>query len=176
MNTDINLLGGKESQQGNVFSTLIKRVAIFLLVIVVLLSVVFFILKSGSQLSNLQAEEGELITQLSKFNVKIAKYLFIDDRLKSSQTIVAKRPNFDKSITLLKKDIPVTISLDSLSLSQHEFSLTLSSVGISGMHEYLEKVQNELSKDPMVTSLTIDNVSYDNKNNRYSVTIFGELQ
>lgn len=175
MNQDINLLGQKSGPVQSAFARIIRIIAISLLSIVVCITLLFFFLKAQSSLFDLQQEEGALISELNRLNVKSAKFLFIKDRLGTANTIMVGRPNLDEPFSLLKRDLAPELSVARLMLTQKEFSLTVESTSLAVMHAYVEKIEKETKSEKLLKTVKIDNVSFDQKNYKYSVTIAGQL-
>lgn len=176
MSQDINLLTKSGVIQQNNLSRIIRAIAISLLSIVAFLALLFFFLKSQSSLFDLQQEEGALITELNRLNVKSAKFLFIKDRLGSANTVIAGRPDLDTPFSLIKRDIGSGLSVTRLSLTQEEFALTIESFSVASLHEYVEKLEKEIKLEKLLKTIRIDNVSFDQKNNRYSLTVQGQFK
>lgn len=175
MNQDINLLGRVSGPVQDKFARIIRIIAISLLSIVAALSILFFFLKAQSSLFDLQQEEGALVSELNRLNVKTAKFLFIKDRLGTANTLVLTRPNLDESFSLLKRDLLPGLSMTRLSLAQKEFSVTIESGSIASLHAYVDKFEKETKNEKLFKSVMIDNISFDQKNYKYSVTIAGQF-
>lgn len=177
MDENINLLGGKQPPKDQErFIPIVRNISIGLLGLVVCLTVLFFILKSQSSLPTLEAQQKQLISTLNTQNLKVGKFLFIKDRINVSKQISTSRFAVDVPLGTLKKSLMPGILLDRLTLDKQSFSLTIGSNSIGIMHNYLENFQLTTAKDPIFKRITLEGVTYDEKNNRYTVLIQGELK
>src|SRR5260370_33643640 len=100
MNKGINLLKTEKKISVAVASqklNIIRLIAVGLLFATSALSTVLFLLIVLSPLPDLQKQEKTLLATISQSHPDIAKLFLINDRLKSSDTIINKRNKFEQS-------------------------------------------------------------------------------
>lgn len=176
MSEEINLLGNSNTRSGDRFAVIMRRVSLSFLTLVAFLSILFFFLKANSSLSRLQTEESALVSQLESLKIKTAKFLFIKDRLGSSQTLMAGRLDLDKSLSVLQKGIGEGLFVVRLTLTKNDYLISLESGSLSKMHAYVDTFEKETSKNAIFKTAKIDGITFDQKNAKYSVTIQGTLR
>lgn len=173
MDSNINLLSNKTQVAENGFPRILRWVAISLMTIVVVVSLLLFFLKVNSKIPTLKAEQARLTAQLTTQSTKTAKYLLLNDRLKNSAEIINNRPVLMDKLKVLKQDVPLDVQVQNFSISKKEFSLTVTSPSLEAMNTYLNRVEENTAKDPIFSFYSMQSLTFDEKNNRYSITSQG---
>lgn len=172
MNNDINLLPTTGKNVGQeIHLQRYKSIAFTILTITILTSVGIFLLSFDPTLSIIKKQENQVRTNLVYSQNKIGKYFFIKDRLKEIKTVLDKRTTYDTVITTIQAQMPNDISIDNVSISQKKMMISLSSTSLSSINTFLDKITDLFVQKNVFKTLTINNITVDEKAGKYSLSL-----
>lgn len=137
MNKDINLAVKKQSSSEKKIIVIFWVTAVIFLIVTLFLSIFLFFFKTQSSFSSIKNEEATLSSNFLALSDKIAKYIFISDRLKSISDIILKRSSFDEVIDLVLKQTPQNINTSSLTIDKNTIGIQLSSSSLLAIDSML---------------------------------------
>jgi hypothetical protein len=118
--------------------------AVVLSVAVILIAVM---LGLKLQYGNLEAEERELMTSINSQAEKKLQMLIVAERAQGIQSLYSRRGDLDKKLSELIEIFPPSITIDSLSAENSQFTLTLRSSNLEEMNSILEEDLPEFTKN-----------------------------
>lgn len=173
MNKDINLIRSKTQTP---FAVLLDKISIIRLLsfgtlfIVSALSICFFLLVSFSPLPNIQKEEKQKIAVLQSLRTRTSTLLGVQDRLINIQTFLPARPNLDRFIQSLKKQLATDLSMDTLQIDHKTIDITVSTPSLESLNSFLTSLEKNDS-DPLYSRVTVNQLMTDIKSNKYIVRL-----
>lgn len=178
MPKDINLLPQKKLGFLEKEQTIIFFRAVAILSILILISSFFGIIILGKNysLDNIQKQQTDVRLQLSKVKNKINNQLILVDRIKRIQSILNTRVLLNGQISLIQKQIPPGIQIQSLQISKASFDMTISSPSLLNLKAFLDSLTTSVQKNSLIKKLTIQNVAVDTSTGLYTVSLEGVLK
>lgn len=173
MNKEINLVASKRKQSITEERTLqiTQIVAIIVMVLVSVLSLLFFFLNQNSPLPQLKQQEESLISNITVLHPKIAQYLILKERLRLIDTVLSTRTSFDTAILQITQALPLSVTVSSFTLNQKTISLTLISPSLKDAETFVNAMTDKVTNKQLFKRLTIDNIIADEKSGKYTVLI-----
>jgi|SRR6185369_2944653 len=174
MNKGINLFKTEKKISVAVASqklTVLRLVAIGLLFCTSAFSIILFLLIVLSPLPDLQKQEKTLLATISGSHPDIAKLFLINDRLKSSETIIDKRQNFDKSLSLIKQRMSSDVSITAITMNKSTISITVSSSSLSSLDNFLNSLVDAVDSKKDFSKVTMTNFLADEVRDNFFLTI-----
>jgi len=177
MSSEINLLPQKRlgffTEERILLFTRIGAIAS--VIIVVCVSILFFLLSRDPTLSQQKTDEDQTIAQLNLLQNKTAKYLIIIDRINKIKLLSKQKSHFEDSLTTLVSEIPDTVAISALSLDKSSVSVGVSSSNLSSIGLAIENFSNLISQKKVLKTLTIQGLVTDEKAGTYILTFTGDL-
>jgi Tfp pilus assembly protein PilN len=145
MSKGINLLGAEQQLSakmgvGSRKLKILRAAAVWLLFGISGASVALFLFIALSPLPSVQEEERSALSTLSKYHADIAKILVINDRIKGSEMILAKRTDFDQTLDKIKERLPEDTSITGLSMNSQEIAITVTSSSLASLDAFLNSL------------------------------------
>lgn len=177
MDTEINLLAQKKAQFFSEERVLLitKGLAVGSVVLVLSLSILFFLLSRDPSIVAVQADENQTIAKLTLLQDKTAKYLLIVDRVNKMKAILQKKSTFGTTMTALTKQIPTGSTITNFTLDQQTLSLSLSSSDLSTLGKAMDNFSSLVTSRSVLKSVTIQGLVSDEKSGTYVLSITGVL-
>ena len=171
MNNDINLLSdiNKALEREQRSAKILKIVGLISLIFVGLSSLAVFILGNQFSISSIEAEQKSVLQKISALNKKEAKVFIINNRLKSISDILSKRKDYYRITNSVLQAIPSGISVDKLTVDDKKISLMASSDSLLSLNTLISKLIEMAKRKEIITSLTLNSLSLNQKTSRYSV-------
>ncbi|HYK08856.1 MAG TPA: hypothetical protein VEW42_05145 [Candidatus Eisenbacteria bacterium] len=175
--SDINLLPQKSKKFLSEERLLLgfKIVAVTLVILVVSLSILFFLLSRDGTILAVKNDESRTIAQLTLVQSKTAKYLIIVDRINKIKTLTKKRLSFDTTITTLTQQIPKGVTITSFSLDTKELSLAISTRDLTAIGLLIDNFTQLIGEKKILKTLTIQGLVSDERNGAFILTLTGGL-
>lgn len=161
MNKSINLLPQKSAgyfRERKIISIL--RIVSFLALFALFVAAVsVFFLNRYYSPSNLSGQEEQAMAKNTAVNQKMVKYLYAQDRLKDIKSIVEKRANLDKVILQITQNVPEGITIDGITVTKENVTLSLSSSSLKLSEQVLDTFASLGEKKKLFKSVTLDGLS-----------------
>ncbi len=174
MSKSINLLGIEKQVSAKRISQKIKvlrTIAVSILFLVSGLSIVLFLLIELSPLPTLQKQEQDELAKIAQYHSDIAKYLLIKERLKSSETILAKRSNYDQGLNKIEAKIPEGASITAMKMNRDEFTITVTSTSLTQLDIFLNSLIDAAKKKQDFSKVTLKKFITSQDNGSFSVIL-----
>lgn len=177
MDTEINLLAQKKAQFFSQERLLVitKAGAVVSVVLVLSLSILFFLLSRDPSIVAIQADENQTIAKLTLLQAKTAKYLLIVDRVARIKVLEQKKSTFGSNMTILTKQIPGDATISNFTLDQQSVSVSISSNNLSVLGKTVDNFTALVAQKNVLKSLTIQGIVSDEKGGNYVLSITGIL-
>lgn len=175
MQKEINLLARKNVgflQQEQTI-TVARVIAVFSVILVASSFVALFFLQKNYSLSTIENQQTSVRSRLSLLHDKTIKQLTLIDRTKKIELIIKKRISLADKITLLQKEIPSALTIETLSVSKEAMSITVTSNSLTSLQKFIESLTTLVTKKTLLQKLTIDNVIINQQTGLYSVSVKG---
>jgi hypothetical protein len=173
MNKDINLLGNVK-KPNEVLRTRIRYLrylAVSLLFLVSTASVVLFILIAFSPLPALQKTEQEALTELSQYHPKIAKYLFLNERLTKLQEMMKERRTFSGALLLAEQELPQGASITGAGMEDKTVRITIASKSLLPMDTFINSLIIRTEEKKLISTLRINELGVDEVTGNFELTV-----
>ena len=161
MSKGINLLGAEQQISakmgiGSRKLKILRAVAVWMLFGISGASIALFLFIALSPLPTVQQEEQKVLATLSEHHPDIAKLLLINDRIKGSETILAKRTDYEQTLDKIKNQMPIDTSITGLTMNSQEISVTVTSAPLASLDTFLNNLiaATESKKDFSRITLT----------------------
>jgi len=173
---DINLLGSKRK---NTFAQ--NKIAFFLtlssyilLILVFSFSIALFILNKFSSYEKLEKEKSFVVSELSRYDPKAGKFVFVSSRLLDISNLISRRAYYDKIIELLAKMIPQDVDLESLTISNKSISMSFSSKNLESINSLFDNLVESAQKKVFI-KINLSGLS-SNESGNYSFSLLLNLE
>lgn len=177
MINDINLLVGKDAnylRQKKLLS-LARIIAFTTLGIVAVLSVIVFFLNSQFSLASVKSQEDAVLQNLSSFSKKQAKLFIVNNRITNIATILNRRADYYKILSLILNRVPAEVSINRIEIDKKKISLTVSSNSLSPINILINNFVDMVRKKETITSLVLNSLTLNAKTGRYSISLDASL-
>lgn len=145
------------------------------IILVVSLSILFYLLSRDTTLANVKADESRTIAQLTILQSKTAKYLIIIDRVNKIKTLSQRRSNFDTTMSSVVQLIPNGVSLTNFMMDKDSFTVAVSTTDLSLCGKLINNFSQQIAQKKLFKSLTIESLVTDEKAGTYVLTLDGTL-
>ena len=177
MDANINLLAHKK---GNIFSserTLARARLLAVSCVGLLLSsgIGAFLLTHINTPESLKAQQVVLTQQLMQSKDTAVAQLELLDRLNHIQTIVSNRSSLQDNIALIEKQIPEGVKVNTLELDNKQLNLSVNSPDLTAIDKLISNMTALLHTQKIIKSMTITDVSADQKIGKYILSIDAKL-
>lgn len=168
---DINLLGSKRKNTfaQNKITFFLTLSSYTLLILVFSFSIALFMLNKFSSYEKLEKQKSLVISELSRYDPKAGKFVFVSSRVLDISNLIAKRAYYDKTIDLLSKMIPSDVSLDSLTIANKNISMSFSSGNLESINSLFDNLVDSAQKK-VFSRITLSGLSSDGAGN-YSFSL-----
>lgn len=177
MSNNINLLLKKRAQKNQQERVLIlfKRFSLGCLIITIIMSFILFILAFDPSLASVMQQEDTVLTNLTFSKNKIAKYLFIKNRLESANIILRKRYPMDSSLYTVLQSVPEHTVIDSLDMTDKLLTLRLSSASLTNINTAADNLTSLMKGRKVFRKLTVENIISDARDGVYKLVVQADL-
>ena len=177
MNTEINLL---PQRKGNILTNQqvvnrIRLVALLCVMVTISLSIGVFLLQQVNSPERMKAQESTLTATVNQSKIKAVKQLQLVDRLNHIQTIINNRALLQKNIILVEKQIPDNVTIQTFTLDNKQFNISVLSTNLEDINTFLTNMTNLVHSQKFIKKMTVEDVVADQKTGRYSLSINGVL-
>ncbi len=174
MNESINFL--RNRQTGQVLRekkrvSILRRISIVFLLLVSFFSLLVFFLTTRSSLPTLRKEESALLSNLSPFQTKAGKLLFVESQIKDISGIVEKKSSFDKTIDTVTQAVPQNVLVKSFSIDKKNVVMTVSSSSLLAIDTMFNRLADAVGKKNVFSKITLDSFAIDTKSAYYIVSL-----
>jgi len=175
--SDINLLRNRRNSLEKKEKTLliVRVVAVGLVIITATLAIVLFFLNTDPTLTTVKNQEAALTQSLVANKDIITKQLFLVDRLQHIQTTLPKRNAFEGNIITMQHILPNDVTIDTLTFSKGEMTISVVSVSLSSINSLLDSLATKVASKQFLKSMTVDGVVADSKTGKYFLSIHAIL-
>lgn len=177
MDTEINLLAQKKirffSEERLLLLT--KTTAVVSVVLVLSLSILFFLLSRDPAMVAVQADANQTIAKLTLLQEKSAKYLLIVDRVNKIKSLQRTKNDLGNTISILTKQIPSQADITNLTLDQQTLSIAISASDLSILGKTIDNFTSLITSKSVLKSMTIQGLISDEKGGKYVLSITGVL-
>lgn len=172
--SDINLLSHRRGARSKKPLKFVRIFAIVSLLLVLGISVVFFILKLQSPLVSLEQQEAQFLTQLTTMKKKYENLLILKDRLDRIGKIFELQKDVASKLETITSAVPSGASVDSLSIDEKAIAITLSAQDLNSSDSFLINFVDLSETKRMFKTVTLNELSFDEKTG-YRLTVQGDL-
>jgi hypothetical protein len=176
MSKGINLLGAEQQLSakmgiGSRKLKILRAGAVWLLFGISGASIALFMFIAFSPLPTAQEEERNVLSTLSQYHPDIAKILVINDRIKGSEIILAKRSEFDQTLDKIKKRMPEDASITGLTMNDQEIAVTITSASLSSLDTFLNSLITATESKEDFSKVTLTRFFSNETTKTFSLTI-----
>jgi hypothetical protein len=174
MNEGINLLEPTQKKSSEIFLKRIQTtrfIMVGLLFIVSVASVILFILVTISPLPALQAQEQSLMQTLSQSKSDVVKYELLNERVEAISGVMKKRQSPDQTIALVQSKLPSDSKITAIKSDNKTMSLTIESPSLQSLDTFINGLINYVQEKKFFSNVTLTNLTTDETNNAYAVTL-----
>lgn len=163
--TDINLIKRESTHVAAKRLRILRIVSLFAALVVVLSSVVLFVATRQASLEPIKQEQNALLQNISLLQERAAKLNFLNDRVRNVESIIKERKNYTGAVSIILENLPSNVSTSSLTLSEEDMLLTVTSSSLASINEFLNTTiavseENHLLRDLTIESLTSQERQY----------------
>ncbi len=177
MNKNINLYPrkNKKGEKKKKIEFFLRMGSIVMLISVAFGAAILFFLQSQSAIPSLKEEEQSLISKLSSQHGKTAKYLLINDRLRSITDLTRQRYPMDQLYTVVTEQLPSRVVLNGFSVEKKILVVSASSSSLEALNTFIENTSKLVKDKKFLRKLTLNSLGYDLKSSAYSLTLEADL-
>lgn len=177
MSENINLLSKNRVQNATQQRLLLlcKRLSIFSLLVTAGTSLLFFILTFSPILSNVKEQENTLLQNLNFSEKKIAKYLFVKDRITAAENIIKTRYPVNNLISTIQQQLPEDVHIETIDIEKKTLALKVSSPNLDHLNTALDNITALLHTKKMFRDILLQNIATDNVSQVYSLSLQANL-
>src|SRR5579871_2551872 len=146
MSNNINLLSKDRVQNVSQqkLLLLLKRLSIFCLLVTAGTSLLFFALTLSPVLSNVKQQENTILQNLNFSQNKIAKYLFVKDRVTAAENIVNTRYPLDNVVLTIQQQLPQDAHIETIDIEGKVLNLKATSENLDSLNTIITNITNLL--------------------------------
>lgn len=168
MSKGINLLGAEQRISAKIGSQklkILRATAVWSLFGISGASIVLFLLIALSPLPSLQKQEQDVRAALAQHHPDVAKLLLVNDRLKGSEEILARRGSFNQTLDAIQAKMPEDTEITGLVMNDKEISVTISSASLASLNTFMDRIvaateaKEDFSKVTLIDFFTNQNVN-----------------
>lgn len=174
MNEGINLLDPNKKKSASLAVRRMEGLRLFagsLLFIVAVASVILFILVAISPLPTLQKQQHSLELTLSSSKNDIAKLAYINERTTSIDEVLTKRQSMDQTIALLQSKLAGNTKVSAIRADKNILTVTVESKSLQSLDDFLNGVVGYVKNKQAFSQVTLTELTSDEVNNVYSMTV-----
>lgn len=176
MATEINLLRNRKDTSYEKKVLLGFRIAaVSSLVVVGFIALIVFFIQFRSPLVALQQEQQTLLTSMAQYKEKVTKYLLVSNRLTYIATILANRSTIDETLGQIKEATPTGVNVDTLSIDKKSVEFIAASDSLERIDEFVQNVVEIAEKNDDYMTLSLNSLSYNTVNGKYSISMRAQL-
>jgi Tfp pilus assembly protein PilN len=149
---------------------LLRLLSLSVMLGVIVVSAGLFFLIISSPLPALRREESTAEDRLRSLQTKSGQIFLIRERLGDIATILDNRPLFDVLLERVTAELPTGVTIDAIETNADAFSITVSATSLSPINTFIENIL-VLKEDALFRSVTLSEVSFDEEDPRYRVTL-----
>jgi len=177
MSAEINLLPHKSrgalSEERLILIS--KIVAVALVIVVVSLSILFFLLSRDGTALSVKNDQSRTIAQLTLLQSKTAKYLIVIDRINKIKVLNTKRRTFDTTIAAILNNIPKGTNVTSFVLDPSELSISIATKDLPTIGAIIDNFSQLIAQKKILKTLTVQGLVSDERTGTFILTLTGGL-
>src|SRR5688572_10225393 len=135
--TDINLIKRETSKVAARRLKYLRILAVAVACIVALSSSTLFIATRQNSIDSLKAQQNVLLQNITLFGDKAAKINFLNDRVRNIESVIKERKAYTSTVATILDGLPSNVTTSSLTLSEEDMLLTVSSSSLASVNEFL---------------------------------------
>lgn len=173
MNSDINLLQVKKTNtvlKLNKYKTL-RFIAVSMLFLVSSFSIILFLLILFSPLPRYQQEEKAKLSEIANFHQKIAKLMFVNERLLSINKVIKERPPLSPLLQSFMDKTPTSAAITAVKIENKQITLDFQGRSLPDFERLLEKFKNQSGAGHKFAKVTLTNLYFNRKSNNYFMSL-----
>ena len=174
MNSRINLLPTKKQVPSTASTRRAGRIRLFaisMLFGVSAASLIVFLVVALSPLPTLQQQERNATATLSQYRTDIAKMTLVNDRLKSTSLLLAKRKDFDKALEAVKNKMPDGVTITEVDMTRETVSVTAASSSLALIDTFITNLTNAVAEKKDFKQVSLSKLMVDDQKGIFTVTV-----
>ncbi|MCL5433252.1 MAG: hypothetical protein M1524_04030 [Patescibacteria group bacterium] len=177
MSESINLVANKKNESSRDKKSLkyFRFIAIVFLLSVFLFAISLFIFKTSLGEAALKKQEETLSGNMSSLSDKTVKLLLTQERLRNISDVLKNRSDVNKILDSVMKDMPPSVSINSLSIGKKKVTLIVASYSLYDINVLLDNLQKMSEDKKTFKRLIFDTLSIDDKSGKYSLGVSIDL-
>lgn len=149
--------------------------AVISIVLVLSLSILFFLLSRDPSIEKIKADQSKTIAQLTLLQDKTAKYLIVIDRVNKIKVIEKNKSSFGDTIAAFANLVPSGASITNFTLDKDSLSIAVSAADVSLLGKTVDNYSTLIQQKKLLKSLVVQGLVSDEKGGKYVLTITGGL-
>lgn len=177
MNKSINLLAKKNVHNGyqEKFLQGCNWVAVIFLLLTAGSSLLLFIITLNPSLSSIKQQENNMLTNLSFKQGKIAKYLFIQNRLPAITKIIKTRHHIDSTIAAFQHELPEDVNINTIHIVNKTVSMTVYSNSLVSLNTFFTNMTALVHNKTILKKMVLETISANQGVSFYTLSFKGDL-
>lgn len=177
MSNDINLVSGKSLDVDKQFKNLkiLRYVALTSLLIVAIVSGVFFILTLFLPLNSVKKEQEQTLLGISALHKKLVNSAFISDRITNINGLIKKRKNYPYILEGVFKKIPDDLYIEEIEIFNKRFKLNITGKSLLSLNQYIDYLIKYSSNSVKIKNLEVEGLVYEPNLKQFTITFKTEV-
>jgi|SRR3989344_5242335 len=177
MSANINLVlpKGKDYLEQQKRAKIVNIVATSFPITVGIISLVLFLVTQAINPVSIKKQQEETISKIAKHQDRKIKLFIINDRLDNINELLKGRRNFADNINALLSIMPGEVTLENLNIDNKLVLLTVSSVSLRSIDEFITNLILMAEKKEVIRSLFLETLTFDVAKNNYLVSLKSDL-
>lgn len=177
MNTDINIILPKNLGQIEHQSRIkaARMIAFIFPLIVGAVSLGIFLFIQSINPASIIREQDDVKSQISKLDNRKIKLFLVNNRVDNIKDLLQRRKDFFKSIDTVLTQMPDDLLVDTMDMDNKIILLTITSPSLSSVDQFLNNLIVMAKKKELISSLTLNSLTFDETKNNYLVSLKSEF-
>lgn len=175
--SSINLLPRhhKEKIQNERILKILRRLDTIFVIATIFMLLTLFALNIDTVTPEVRREQNATLSQLNLLHEKTAKILLAKERLGGVDKLLAKRSSLDTLIAQISLMVSDDMTIDEFSSDKTGVTIIVSSRSLLSLSDFIDTISDVTSKHQIFKSTTIDSLSADGIQNKYTLSLKGQL-
>lgn len=177
MNSNINLILPKDKEfvERQKKGKVLNATAVVFPILIGIVSLAVFLITQAINPTAIRRQQDETINEIAKLQDKKIKFFIVKDRLENIDGILKKRINFAENINNILSKTVSGVSLVNLDIDSKKVILTLSSLSLKSLDEFINSLIVMAERKEIIRSLKLDSLTFNEKENEYLVSLSSDL-
>jgi hypothetical protein len=177
-NIDINLVSNKNIELGKEFKRLkiIRNTALASLIIVLFLSVLFFILNLTLPFGSIKKDEQLAEGGISLLYNKQVTYAMINDRVTNISNVIAKRKNYMLQLNAVLGKLSSDLTIEDLEIQSDKINISVSGASLVSMNKFIDDMVALGNQGKIIKNIMIEGLSLNSGNEKYTLSIQANIK